>query len=353
MKNFIFTFNYAINYGAFLQCYSLNQICKNSIVADLTPSPIKNINSYVGPYGRRKLPIIWFFIAIVRSLKTNFVIRKFRFKENLFLQLSSRFRNWDGSKSRLLLDGNNGIVGSDQVWNPKFIEGRERIFFLDSAKFAKKIAFSVSLGMKKWPIEFEKKVLPYLRKFDAISVREKSAKEYLESIGFHDVEWVCDPTILHDGEFYRRKFIKEKFDSCIFVYTIREKVSQSLLNFSKSKVVNINAGKQKNLVSVSAWLSYVYSADYVVTDSFHCTVFCLLFHKKFIVLKNQSRGSGMNERFSSLLGLVNLEYRCIPSCNEVDVENILNRFVDWAKVDAVLKEWRVSSLNWLKNALES
>lgn len=354
MNNYIFTFNYMINYGAFLQCYALFSLNKKNIVADLMPCNIFEYKNSVGPYGRKKYPIIWRLLAFKRFARSFFYSRKYFFPENKKIIFSRRFFKWNGKQAKTLLDGMVAIVGSDQVWNPKFIQGREDVFFAQNANYSKRIAYAVSLGMSKWPDIFERKVYDYLKNFNAISVREKSAADYLSSIGIQNVAWVCDPTIFFDGSFYRKNFPNNlNISSFVFSYTIREKVPTSYLEFGVKKSISIAVGKNRNIVSVTEWLAYIDKSDYVVTDSFHCVVFCLLFHKKFIVLLNNSRGEGMNERFSSLLGRVNLSDRCVfPGESEENVERILSKTIDWKKIDSILDVWRNESIDWLNRALD-
>lgn len=356
IKKYIFTFNYAINYGAFLQCFALNSLGKDYVVADLTPRSFKNIRYCVGPYGRKKLPGIWIFLALYRFFKSYFVYRYYRFKECDMLVLSQNERDWNNPKVKQYLDNNVAIIGSDQIWNPKMIEGMENVYFAGIADFSKRIAYAASIGMAEWPDSFKNKIIDRLRKFNAISVREQSAVKYLNSIGIENVAWVCDPTLLNNGDFYKKQFgVKcDCADKYVFHYVIREKIPASFFNFTEGRVISINAGNRKNFVSVSDWLSCINNSEYVVTDSFHCVVFCLLFHKKFIVVLNKSRGSGMNERFFSLLGKTNLMYRCVDVKDALDqVKNKLFTEIDWNDIDLILDNWRHESIDWLNKALET
>ena len=271
------------------------------------------------------------------------------------LVLSQNEKNWNNPKVRKYLDNSVAIIGSDQIWNPKMIEGMENVYFAGIADFSKRIAYAASIGMKEWPDSFKSRIITRLKKFDAISVREQSAVKYLNSIGIENVAWVCDPTLLNKGDFYKKKFgVKREYAyKYVFRYVIREKIPASFFNFIDGQVISVNAGNRNNFVSVSEWLSFINYSEYIVTDSFHCVVFCLLFHKNFIVVLNKSRGAGMNERFFSLLGKTNLMYRC------VDVEDSLNMVkdklfteIDWNNIDFILENWRKESLDWLNNALE-
>ena len=249
------------------------------------------------------------------------------------------------------------IAGSDQIWNPKCIQNLTNEYFLNfTPDSCKRISYAASLGMKQWPKDFEQRVLPMLQRFDAISVREESSVPYLTSLGLKNVVCVCDPTILHKSDFYKEQFPATKVykEEYAFVYKIREQIPKAVQEIFPNKVITVDLQKRKSLVSVTDWLSNIDNAKFVVTDSFHCAVFCILFHKPFLVIPNQSTGKGMNERFATLLGKTSLEYRCL-SCEE-STEQVLEKLnspIDWGHVDAVLEEWRTYSGNWLKNALEN
>lgn len=237
------------------------------------------------------------------------------------------------------------------------MEGREDLYFGNLLPpSAKRISYAASLGMKQWPKDFEQRVLPMLQKFNAISVREESSVPYLTSLGLKNVVCVCDPTILHNGDFYRREFPGAKIpkNEYAFVYKIREQIPEAVRQILPKNTVTVDLQKKRTIVSVTDWLGLIDHAKFVVTDSFHCAVFCLLFHKPFIVLPNNSTQQGMNERFATLLGKTGLEYRCIgKNDSSEEISEKLNRSVDWAEIESILQEWRTYSANWLKNALEN
>lgn len=345
LRSYSLTFHYPKNYGAFLQAYSLVYKIENCSCINFIP----NYTYLVGP-RLKKVPLLWRFLALYRKINKT---------SSLFSEYSALPKTKYYGNVKALQQGFdkpvNFIVGSDQVWNPRFISEREDAYFLNfGSPSSKRISYAASLGMKQWPKEFEQRVLPMLKRFDAISVREESSVPYLTSLGLKDVVCVCDPTILHKGDFYREQFkganaLTEKYT---FVYKIREVIPEAVSALFTDNVVTVNLQDKKTIVSVTEWLSNIDNAEFVVTDSFHCAIFCILFHKPFLVLPNLSHGKGMNERFATLLGKTNLEYRCL-TCEETtsEVQEKLNRPIDWAHVDAVLEEWRTYSANWLKKAL--
>ncbi len=344
---FCVTFFYSQNYGAFLQAFALAKILQASCV-NFQP----DFRYLVGLRLKRKFPVIWRALAFLRHLK---YYHSYRFAEYDFLPKTPLFNDLAAIKK--YFQRGNFIAGSDQIWNPNFISEREKIYFLDFAPpTAKRISYAASLGMKQWPKDFEQRVLPMLQKFNAISVREESSVPYLTSLGLKNVVCVCDPTILHNGDFYRREFPGAKIpkNEYAFVYKIRERIPEPVQELFADKVITVDLQKKRTIVSVTDWLGLIDHAKFVVTDSFHCAVFCLLFHKPFIVLPNNSTQQGMNERFAMLLGKTGLEYRCVgTNDSSAEISSKLNQSVDWEKIESILQEWRNYSANWLKNALES
>jgi hypothetical protein len=345
LKKYTLTFHYSKNYGAFLQAFALqNKI--NSRIIDFIPK----WSFFVGKKAEKYPLIFRKFIGIHRSKK---YISTFPENKNITLaQLNTDICNKRESDKEIVF-----IAGSDQIWNPKCIQNLTNEYFLNfTPDSCKRISYAASLGMSQWPKDFEQQVLPMLQRFDAISVREESSVPYLTSLGLKNVVCVCDPTILHKSNFYKEQFPATKVykEEYAFVYKIREQIPKAVQETFPNKVITVDLQKRKTLVSVTDWLSYIDNAKFVVTDSFHCAVFCILFHKPFLVIPNQSTGKGMNERFATLLGKTSLEYRCL-SCEE-STEQVLEKLnspIDWDHVDAVLEEWRTYSANWLKNALEN
>lgn len=330
-----------MGYGFVLQALTLQRYLASIGYSAKHLKLFKPYSNYVSKQKQNKFPaLIWKPVAIYKKLKYIFSI-----KMSFFAELNLKF-----TKSLAIDDDKCFIVGSDQIWNPNFIKNMEQIYFLEFTDSAKKISYAASLGMSEWPKEFEQKVLPWLRKFHAISVREESSAEYLRSLGLN-VACVCDPTILHKADFYRREFNLRclSSDNYIFIYRLRENIQI----FGNYKTITVDLQNKKTLVSISDWLSLIDNAEFVLTDSFHCVIFSILFHKSFAVFQNNSDGKGMNERFISILGKTGLEYRLLQGTEtEEQILEVVKRPIDWEQVDTILEELRSYSKNWLMEAIK-
>lgn len=335
------------NFGSFLQCFSLQFLYSDSVALNLKA----HYSNYVSSKRKKQIPVLWRLLGLFRKWR----VQKIRIVEYERLHTTKAYY----AKESILCAINDFdvyILTSDQLWNDDFIFERERLYFLDFGKpEAKRIAYAASIGKKRWPKKFEQRILPMLRNFNAISVREFSAVEYLAQLGVGNATCVCDPTILHNGDFYRSQFREYTLPELkyVYVYRMREDLPDALLEILPNNTIVSDMCRRQKRESVAQWLGYIDGAEFVVTDSFHGTVFCILLHTQFLVIPNRSSGIGMNERFAALLGKTGLEYR-ILTCDETreQLQEILETSVDWEHVDAVLEEWRAYSTDWLSKALE-
>lgn len=259
------------------------------------------------------------------------------------------------------------IVGSDQIWRRDFPYLEECFLNFTQGLKLKKIAYAASFGVDEWEYDNEltAKCRVLANKFDAISVREQSAIKLCNDYFGVNSEFVLDPTMLLEREIYI-KIIEDsgerKSDGELFSYILDK-------NPSKEEVVN-RIAKQLNqrryecmpeyetsylniirhpqesvYPPITRWLRSIYDADTIITDSFHGTVFSIIFNKPFYVLINKNRGAA---RFTSLLSLFGLEHRVINSSGSV----ALDQPIDWNRVNLLLDEMKKKSLAFLQNALK-
>lgn len=224
------------------------------------------------------------------------------------------------------------VVGSDQVWRPKYNYKIENSYlsFLEDCEI-KKIAYAASFGVDCWEYTAKqtKNCARLIKKFNAISVREMSAVSLCRSYLGVEPSLVLDPTFLLKRNEYEKlcdnipictnpflaAYILDMNDNCRMEV---EKLAQK-----HNLELKIFLADSKSTLSVVEWIAMFRDASYIVTNSFHGVVFSIIFGKKFKCLYNENRGAS---RFESLLNLYN---------------------------SGKLDEMREFSLNWLKNALES
>ncbi len=245
------------------------------------------------------------------------------------------------------------IVGSDQVWRPRYNDIYASYLSIAKDIAIPKIAYAASFGVDRWEYTPEQtnQCCELIKQFKAVSVREASGvnlcKKYLNT----DAIEVLDPTLLLNRTDYRKLChnIKCESEKYLLVYILDEDKDKELYvtEFAKQHNLVVKQIHAENQVSMSVeeWLSLFRDAAYVVTDSFHGTVFSILFLKEFISLVNEGRGAS---RFESLLNKLQLSDRLI-----VDNQSIPSGQIDWENVSDLLEKYRKESMLFLENAIKN
>lgn len=259
------------------------------------------------------------------------------------------------------------IIGSDQVWRPRYFGQRIENAYLDFAKEwnVKRIAYAASFGAEEWEYTNEQTCTcsELLKIFNAVSVRESLAVDFCKERLGVKVEHVLDPTMLLTKENYINLFNvagTTQSEGDLFCYILdnnpeNSNIIESIarerdLNpfYVNSRYENPNAPLEERIQQpVEKWLRAFYDAEFVITDSFHACVFSIIFNKPFIVYGNKERGMA---RFESLLKIFELEERMVSTKKEA-IEAI-NRPIDWEKVNSIHSQWKEKSITFLTENLK-
>ncbi|HLT41983.1 MAG TPA: polysaccharide pyruvyl transferase family protein, partial [Sphingobacteriaceae bacterium] len=259
------------------------------------------------------------------------------------------------------------VVGSDQCWRPKYSPQIANYFldFASNEQEIKRISYAASFGVSNWEFNEEDTFLcsKFAQKFNAISVREDSGvnlvKKYLKQEAVH----VLDPTMLLDTGDYVRITENEKavlsagelkvyiLDRSLKKGNIVE-VLERRLGLRKFEVLpkkRFGIDKYDNIEDFIypgpvQWLQGYRDAKFVITDSFHGTVFSILFNVPFLVIPNSSRGVA---RFESLLKVFGLEDRLINNIDDFDTEKVIDSAIDWEMVNEKLAQERTKAIQFL------
>jgi len=265
------------------------------------------------------------------------------------------------------------IVGSDQVWRPEYSPCITNYFldFVENEVNLKKIAYSASFGTDSWEFtpKEEARCSELIKKFNAVSVREDSAIELCKIHFNHTVIAQLDPTLLLckcDYESLVHKAGVKESAGNMFVYfldkdTFKNNVVETITNkvgltpfevMPKKKFAEMKK-KEIDLCifpPVEQWLRAFMDAEFIVTDSFHGTVFSIIFEKPFIVIGNEERGLA---RFDSLLKLFCLENRLVFQNNYKSISSLIEKKNDYSSVTHILNNKRNEGLDFLKHNLST
>jgi len=260
------------------------------------------------------------------------------------------------------------IVGSDQVWNPVISRDFSNAFFFDFLPpEAKKISYAASFGAsdlslwKDWQIEDAKRLI---KEFSAISVRESQGLQMCKKEFGVDAVMACDPTFLMGASFFRQMIPhpEKKSGGGVVCFKLT-KVGKDLENafaeltkiYGSGKCIaggrrgqKIPGLKMKPSLSTPEWLQSIYSADFVVTDSFHGTVFSIMFHKPFLVTV------GVKERLSRIIDLLkyfNFSSRLCLSDSDILKNKPWETEMDFSATDQQIEILRKTGTSFLDEAL--
>lgn len=360
MKIGIITLPLHSNYGGILQAYALQTILERMghevYIIEKKKFPL-SLPLYKMPfsYGKRIIKnLIGCKCSIFYEQKYNRQQSLIRLNTDRFISSYIHLVQYDDFSDIEESEYDAIVVGSDQVWRPRYFEVNHSSIEDAYLKFAedwkiKRIAYAVSFGTDEWEYSFQQTFdcSRLLKKFEQVSVRESSGAELCHKYFGINVEQVLDPTLLIKKEDYIQLFEKNKVSESkgnLLVYILDEipEKSELINKIAEEKKlipfkVNSKVGKgglslpEYIQPTVEEWIRGFYDAEFVVTDSFHACVFSILFNKPFIVYGNENRGLS---RFTSVLNIFGLEERLLKNLSEY------RQFdeIDWNRVNSLLEK---------------
>lgn len=372
MKIALIIFRIGPSHGSILQTYALTRTLEKmghdvSIIDRQMPidffsasiTILKRIGSKI--LGRHKGPVFYFeeYPPQMMSNLDAFVNKEL--KKRRFLRART-----ERQLSKIVdQDYDVYIIGSDQVWRPKFVYNIYYYYldFLPSDNRAKRIAYAPSFGVDFWEYTEEqtKKCKELAKLFNAISVREYTGVHLCEKYLGVSAEHVLDPTMLLTQSDYEALISQDSNAKENYIaYSVLDdsERSKEILNQISSclnlPLKRINRDPKSPINNeryiepgIETWLSGIRDASFVITDSFHATVFSIIFHRPFFTINNTMRGSS---RFESLLEMVGLKNRIIYDVNDISTNDISTN-LNWNDVDGRISKMRLKSVKYLKDNL--
>ena len=346
MKISILTFSKETNFGANLQCYALCKTLQNMghqvDIIDIQLPPI----SFSWYITLSRLPQAFLFF-LFRKKHLDFFTKKYKTTDEL--------RN-SQHKSDLY------IVGSDQVWNPDITKRLDPLvyFFSFLPDGVRRISYAASFGTGSWHSSaLTAEVNALLHKFNAVSVREQTGVTICKDTFGIDARLVVDPTLLlssYDDICGKYNPQRETNELVYFTFVRNQEEKKLIADFSMAnhlQAVALRSNrpfpgfKNRTYLTVSEWLNSIRYAKLVVTFSFHCMVFCILFHKKFVAVPAKAGRAARQESLLAQLGLS--DHFCKDTSDLYKtMEHVIHKDIDYDAIDRKIKEMRENSLNFLK-----
>jgi hypothetical protein len=375
---------YILNYGSALQCYATEKTIKEM------GHEVEVINCPNIPTPKAKIQLI-LKLKLKQLFKPKAIAAKLRrVKDNstneLYVDIVknrkekfAQFINENMTFSKEIhqfeelykLSGKyeTVVLGSDQLLNPKdIILGYHTLSFVPDN--IQKVAYAASFGLSKLPVSVKSKAQKELSRFDKFSAREIRGAEIYKELTGKQVQVVVDPTLLlsrteWDEISGKEPIIKDRYIYCYFIGLngMHRNIAKKLAEITGYKIVSIRhideyIKEDENFGDIAIndagpkeFVNIVKNAEIILADSFHATIFSVIFNKKFFVLNRFANNSSQstNSRIDSLLEMLKLEDRRIENIG--DIENRYNEMIDYEKVNEILKNWSGESKEYLKESL--
>ncbi len=340
---------FASNYGSSLTYYALGKILEK-MNKQVLMVPIAKTN------GTPWEPEIQFTV--------DFLSKYFRIGKNRSYDKMYEFNNFCDSF----------MLGSDQMWVGVNTDLVGYTFFLDFVdKNKKKLAFSTSFGHGDFyaPDEVIQTAGDFLKRFDAISVREKSGVKVCKDRFGIQAEHILDPVFFCDRSDYDKltenikEPINEEYMLCYILDPTPEKeaaareVAEHLglkiktilgLKEYKHTLNKWRAGEVLPQVTSEQFIYYIKNCSYLMTDSHHGTCFGIIYNKKYAALVNNSRGA---TRFETVADALGLHDRLFYDITKVGESKKAYEDIDYHKVQQKINMEKEKALNWLEKSLKA
>lgn len=361
----IITFHRAHNYGAVLQVYALQKKLSQKYETKIIDYRNKELEKSYDVININKKNIKGTIKSLISFIiYHNKILKRYKKFENFINNELNLTKMYNSEKS--LQDEppelDVYITGSDQVWNYNISEKKINAYTLNFGNDnIERISYAASIGTDNLNEQHKEEYINNIKKINAISVREKKAKEYLQKKINREIEVTLDPTLLMTRKEWENSFnltAKEK-ERYIFGYTLTDDKSYyEIINYLSEmtgyKIIHVgkrNKGIKNVLRNAYSdgpieFLKLIKNAEYVVTSSFHATVFSIIFNKKFWVVPPKKTSS----RITNLLDKVNLSNRAIRTFDDFKKQKYDEK-IDYKKVDNILEHDINKSINWLDNAI--
>lgn len=347
----IITTHHEPNYGNKLQNYALQTILQR---LGYDVETINDARSWpdLTSWRVNKKALLHFFIRF-RTQPWHVKYSKFFLWSKMHINYSKVNIHTDADMVGLAEKYDFFVVGSDQIWNPEWRIFSNEFGFANFARREQKVAYAPSLGVSIMPPERIEEYKKWLKDWNALSCREEEGAKIISELTSKDVPVVLDPTMLFTQEDWNKitshRIVKDKYILVYSVIGMREEYRTHIEKLASDlhlKVINLSEGKYLNS-GPSEFISLVKYASYIVTDSFHGSVFAILYHVPLIVI-NRTLITGERDKTSRLKTL----FRII-GMEEIEFNDLFNEILNlnWAEADRRLEIARSQSINYLTNAL--
>lgn len=358
----IVTLNGYHNYGNRLQNYATQEVLKSlgclaeTIIIN-NQSEKKQLASLANKLNNVSLYKIYF--KILTYMNKNIITKRTKAFKSFTKQYILE-KNYGYSQNDL----HNGIfdsfdyfiAGSDQVWNPIYIN-KLPWYFLTFVPQHKRIAYAPSFGIPEIPFEYKKDYKIWLLEMANLSVREETGVKIIKDLTGRDAILLVDPTLMLTKEKWlsiAKESISKPKNKYLLTYFLGDvlrkdrKTINIIAKRNNLQIVNLAdiRDRQAYVTGPSEFIDYINSASAFFTDSFHGVIFSILMETPFVVYERISKSVSMYSRIETLLDKFNLRSR--EACNIKSSEQVFE--TDFSHIKPILELERKKSIDYLKEA---
>lgn len=367
------------NFGGQLQAYALHNIISSydfeCQVVDLAPA---NKMRKIRIIGLRKTFTrfcdkvkLKFYCAIDRSMKAG-MQKKIELFDKFMSEIPHTAEYNDSNIYMIEKDYDYWITGSDQVWNPEAF-CLNQVYLLRGITHGIKISYAASHWDAQYTVAQKKLLRNCLRDFAALSAREEALAEIISECIHKPVATVLDPTLLLSSKQWDEIVVLPNVtQKYAFVYLIHpcNRTKKNIYRYCQDhnlKMVIVPHAQgwyksadekyydiQAAAIGPREWIGYIKNAEIVFTDSFHGTVFSVIYHKKFWSFENLTGNEKNNSHFRkySFLKKLVLDYRCVPYSFDLN-QDFTDEPILYGNADKSLNLLKNYSMKYLNSALET
>lgn len=351
MKIGIITWFNHENYGTKLQAYALQRYLRNKennvtllnfSLDDSAPKTKSHNSIFTKIYLRIGYYKLKFYMEKYSAELNKKSVEFTKFTES-YCDISEQI-NTDSEYISLCNTYDALIFGSDQIWNPNWFH---KFYYADFQQInTRRIAYAPSFGVSQIPFSMYEDYRRVLNRFSKLGVREKSGVSMIEEISGKKSELVCDPTFLLSANEWMKLEINPgiKKDKYILCYFLTDNFNhwiavKKYARMKKMKIITIPVGghsysKGETIITDATIQNFIYlihNADVVLTDSFHGSVFSLIFEKQFYVFERHNNKSKQSQN-SRILNLLS-EMNCNQNLVKHNSKQINEYYLDYSIIN--------------------
>lgn len=356
MKIAFITIHIGVNVGSNLQAIATSELLKEAGHEPLLINYIPPRSTYQRYWKVARKNIVKFVWRIINFALFHYLTKKFENYQKKYCEMTRPIYDTDNF-AEALPHADIYMTSSDQVWNFRHNEGFDYHYFFKGVD-GRKVSYASSIGMDDLSSEEAALMEAELKQFDKISVREDIAVELLKDMGIESVQHI-DPTLMLTCDRWKpymsNKVIKDPYLLVYHPYNIKDinaiyDVARAVAKKKHLRVVTFTWGygpvrladKTIYYASSGDFLSLMYHADFIITNSFHGTAFSVNFNKPFFVLAP----SHFSSRITSIGRLLHIEDRFITS---VPSDEDIEKAIDYESVNKILEKERIRAMEYLKS----